>query len=587
MIGLLAERVPTPVPIDRNCAVFGLDAHARVSARQTALEPSNATVDKAMSWSVWLHQHNLGTNATRVFGVQMTGSGNQQYVLQTLAQDMTPTSRNQRLNFSIFTDGSNFITVESTNRFLRGRSYHVVITYSGSEAASGFKMYLNGVEDTTANKFMTGTYTGARNDANNRMILSRVDSSSTRYRGSMRDLAVWNRVLTSSEVTELYNAGAPFTISGLSWYAAAIVSWWPFTASLASSNSSSYDFGTANSISIGTTKLSPTYESISFFNADPSNTRYIAFGGSFWNNPGWDINVRSGTNHLANGKIVNFKFNPSDLSVTSPVDVLTDGTYDLRNVSTGKIDGTDIAIFLARFTHTTGPFIDLLRFTSTDKLVGQTFGSGVSMTTDTDRYSFYGKVIRGDNHGEYLVCEYEYNTAATAYQVNVFKRDAGGTWSKINVWSGDNTAAYTESCICKVAKNTYFILSRSEVLVGLHLFISTDGAATWSGPFATGMGGGVCMADMAMSPHGLLAVVFGDRSINRLVLSSGNPIADIIADKTDWKNQSQVFQSYAADSTGILGYPSISFRGEKVCITVVAEHSSSRADLYVGYGLLG
>lgn len=585
---LLADSGVPVVPPSYNVALSsGTTGTARVSLRQTTLEPSAAGVDSAMSWSAWIHQSNVRTTAMRIFGCANTADGNQQYVLQTNPQDFQSSTRNQRLNFTIFTNGTNFITIESTNRFLRNRWTHVTITYTGSETTAGLKMYLNGVEDTTAGLITTGTYTGALNGANLRFMISRADSATNRYGGDLRDLAVWNRVLTSGEVTSLFNAGVPVVLSALGFYAAAIRAWWPLESSLANVNNVAFDLVSSAGITFRSIPLSPTYEQLTFFNADVLNTRYLAFGGMYKVGPGSFVaNTRSGTTHLANGKVVKMALNALTLTPASPVDILTDGTYDLRNISTGKIDD-DVAVLVTRFIHTTGPTVDLLRFTSTDGLIGEAFDSGTSMPTSLNNFSFYGKLIKGDAVGEYLVPEYEVNTAATVYELNVFKRSSGGVWSKVNVWSGDNTAAYVEPAICRVGYNTYFMIARSQTLVGLHLFYSPDGGNTWSGPNATGLGAGICMCDMAMNPIGKLSLVYADRSTSRLTLSSGNVIADIIADPTDWINIGDLFQSYATDTTGILGYPSIVYDGWKVCISLSAEFSSSRSDLYWAYGVLG
>lgn len=584
---LLSQEGPPAIPA--SVAVARLDSAtstARVSARQTTLEPSSAGVDSAMSWSCWINQSNVGTQSMRIFGVGMVSSGDQQYVLQTFQQDIQDAAFNQKLNFTIFTDGSNYIAIDSTNIFLRNRWTHVVITYSGSETVAGIKMYINGVEDTTRITRTGGTYTGARNNANNRFMVSRVDASSTKYGGDLRDLVIWNRVLTGAEITELFNSGLPVTVSGVSFYAGAIRAWWPLQSDVNNVNNASFNLTSSAGIAFTSRPLAASFEQITFFNSNVLNTRYVAFGGMYKTGKGrYVANTRSGTNHLANGKIVKISFNSDTLTPSAPVDIITDGTYDLRNISTGIIDG-DIAVIAARYTNTTGPFIDVKRYMSTDGRTGESFDSGTTVPTTLDTFQPYGKIIKGNVQGEYLSVLSEADAAFAATEINLLKRSTGGVWSKSNVWTG-STDAYVEPCICKVGANTYFIMARSEAINGLHLFYSTDGANTWSGPFDTGVGTGRCMADMAMDPAGGLTLVYADRGTNRLIVSSPNVVADIIADPTDWLAGSEVFKSYSTDSTTILGYPTVVYDGWKICICVSAEFSSTRADLYWAYGVLG
>ena len=81
--------------------------------------------------------------------------------------------------------------------------YNIVITYDGSKNGSGVGFYINSVDEViiTENN-LTGTLSnsihfniGARN-------------SSTQYtEGVIDEVGIWNRELTPTEVTELYNGG--------------------------------------------------------------------------------------------------------------------------------------------------------------------------------------------------------------------------------------------------------------------------------------------------------------------------------------------------------------------------------------------
>lgn len=584
---LLVQSDPIPeIPDPLDVMFFdpGGTAKANVSTRQTALEVANTpTVDRAYSWSVWIHASNIGTNLFRVFGVGSLTTTDYQYVLQINQQDFAGTA-NQKLQFNIRTNSSNAISIISTNRFLRNRWTHVCITYSGSEAASGLKMYINGLQDTTAATSMLGTYTGAMDSANNRFMVSRVDtaSASTRYGGDMRDLALWYGELSSVEVAELFNEGLPIDVSTVSFYGAKIAANYPMHTNTNCLNNATFNLGSVTGI---TTRNIPVglYPQMSVFNATISNTRYVAFGGLFMPNSGTYVwNGRSGTDHFVNGKIVKITMG-SNMSVTSPVDIITDGTYDLRGGSVGIIDNK-IMNFSARLGVSPN-FIDTLRYESTDGLVGETYSAGITMAVTRPRYNFYGKVVEASVPGEFWVPQYEVDATGTVFDVNLWYRDLAGTWTKTNVWSA-GTEDLGETALCRVG-NTLVLLCRSEANNGLYMIYSTDNGATFSAPFATGLGTGRTMADMCLDQDGNICVIFCDRATDTCSVSMGNVLADIIADPTDWNAKSDIFKSYSTDSLGIVGYPCMIRDGLFYAVAFSAEFSSSRTDLYMGYGITG
>lgn len=575
---LLADAGPPPIPTSFDVAFFADNSTARVGTRQVSLEPSVAAADRARSYSIWVHQSNLSTTAMRFMGCAEPANTNQQFVLQTNAQ--SDASNNQLLSFVLFDASNNIIGIRPNQKFLRNRWYHIVVTYTGSELNTGLEIYLNGVLVTDLTRTSSGTYAGARDSATLRYCFSRMDASASRYIGDMRDATVWNRVLTGAEVTEIFNGGVPLASTSASFWGSTGIAYWPLQSDLTCANNATFNLGTSAGITFRNIPLSPTYEQISFWNAYPGQTRYLAFGGMYKNGSNFVVDTRSGTDHVANGKIVKCAITPSTLSVAAPVDILTDSD-DLRNLAIGPIDG-NVGMFLTQYSHPT--FIANERYESTDGLTGETFGAAVNMPTTLTAASFYGAVIAGDLPGEYLVAEYEFTSPST-YEVNVWKRSSGGTWSKIQVYTG--AGGYTETNICRVATNTYFLIARSNTQNGLFISISTDGGSTWSAFTSTGLGSGTCMGAMALAPDGSLTLVYADRGIDRLVIVSNSSVAAIIADPTDWGTVSEICSGYSTDSTGILGYPAILYDGFNCCIAFSNEWSSSRADLYVGYGVLG
>lgn len=553
-----------------------------VSTRQLALEPSVAGADRAMSWSGWINPHNVGTGLFRVFGVNVIATSFQQYSLN--IQSQSQATLNQLLSFTIFnTANTAHINIYSTNKLLRARWSHVVITYDGSETAAGLKMYLNGAEDTTANKFTTGTYTGAGNDAAYRMQTSCQPGS--RFRGKQRDFAIWNRVLTAGEVLTLYNGGVPYDVNTASFYASAIEAYWPLRTAATCLNNATFNFINTLMVSVST-PVGPLYQDISVFNAIPGNTAYVAFGSIYKvdsNNFVW--NGRSGTDHITAGNIVKVLFNKNgNFTVGAPVTILNE-TDDMRNAAAAITDGSDITIFSNRYNTATLTVIDNNWYKSTDGITGEAFGSRndiASILPISDGIT-YGKMVPGYVAGEYFVGWYGI-TAATTYYVGVLKRSAAGVWSYIPIYQG--TTKYVEMSIVRAGENTFLGFARLDAGVGVHMVSSIDGGATWGSFAATGLGSGVCMGDAVAMPNtGNIVLVYADRgaSSDGVFVSSRNILSDILADPTDWNTASQIFQKYTYGSN-ILGYPVICADGYFVAIALSVESSATRADLYMSYG---
>ena len=146
------------------------------------------------SFSLWYKTSDVTKNQS-IFS-KYTGSGQVLYGLTK--------QTNTKLIFIIQqTYPSNMLRVESNTVLINNTWYHITVTYDGSKNASGVKIYINGVESTynivadvfTGNSSNTGTF--------------KISSPNIGYIGGLIDeLSIFNRVLSSTEATELYNAGA-------------------------------------------------------------------------------------------------------------------------------------------------------------------------------------------------------------------------------------------------------------------------------------------------------------------------------------------------------------------------------------------
>lgn len=580
-----------PVPPTYQTTVFspgGFTARANVATRQTALEPSVAGADIPFSFSCWIQPHNMDLmhQTQKIFGVSETASNTGQWILGLVSQ--ASATFNQCLQFAIFgPSGTTSISILSSARFWRGRWTHVVGTYDGSESQNGFKLYINSREDTGATKVMGGSYTGAGNSATFRMSLSSVfGTTQGRYAGRLKNLTLWNSALTAAEVIELYAANVPVDVTTVSFYGAKVLAHWPLATDLTCANNATFNFGSSTGITHDTYPISSNYPFFGQFNAIPGNTRYVAWGGIYQtSNYQWRMYQRSGTSHIANGKVVKISISTAGYTpvVSAPIDVITNA-MDIRTGICGVIGGS-VYIFSSLYNAGTGLMTDLVYWVSTDGEVGETFGSPVSVSSlipTPTSVNFYGKLAAGPGAGEYMVPVY--GGGVGAYWIGYLKRDTGGTWSYVEIYAG--ATAYTETCILNCGGGNFISLSRRNTGGGLFMQKSTDNGVTWGAHASTGLGVGVCMADLFITGGGKICLFYTDRNDNTLSISHSNDPAAILADPTDWNPISNIFLGYTTDSTGLIGYPVGDAWGALGLAYFTSEFSSSRADLFLGYGQL-
>lgn len=83
----------------------------------------------------------------------------------------------------------------------------IAATYSGSEANTGLKIFVNGVEDASPTRSTSGTYTGMSNTTKRVLVGTRADSGSVEvFTGNADDIRIYNRELTAAEVAAIYSS---------------------------------------------------------------------------------------------------------------------------------------------------------------------------------------------------------------------------------------------------------------------------------------------------------------------------------------------------------------------------------------------
>lgn len=177
------------------------------------LDFGNANPFSISSWS-----KNSVTTERVIFSKQGAGTASgYRYYLQ---------SNSMGLLLSGGTGAADRIEIRSANESINnGLWHHCVVTYDGSGSSAGVRFYHDGVLS------LVGSYTtvanalvGTLSNVTAAQISGR-NGTTNNFQGNINNIAVWNRVLTGSEITEVYNLGMPGDLDSHS-AVANLVGWW-------------------------------------------------------------------------------------------------------------------------------------------------------------------------------------------------------------------------------------------------------------------------------------------------------------------------------------------------------------------------
>jgi len=133
---------------------------------------------------------------------------------------------NGQLRFRLFAiPATKEITARSVAVMTTGSWQHVFATFDGTAAAGNMKIYRNNVllsTDYTLNNLGTTTTIPV---GTVRTRIAQNAEAAQLYKGYMDELAIWNKELTSSDRSEIYNSGAPNNLLSVA-AASNLVGWW-------------------------------------------------------------------------------------------------------------------------------------------------------------------------------------------------------------------------------------------------------------------------------------------------------------------------------------------------------------------------
>lgn len=177
----------------------------------------NGTSDTPFSMSIWFKMADISNMP--IINKTTAVSAQREYYMYI--------NQNDKLVMALFdTSTGGYIFASSTAAItsVQGSWAHVVFTYDGGGAATDMTIYLNGSSialSTSSGTIGSGSYVAMENTAFP-LHVGFFELISRYTNGNFDEFSMWNKELSSGDVTALYNSGKPTNLSG----EAALIGWW-------------------------------------------------------------------------------------------------------------------------------------------------------------------------------------------------------------------------------------------------------------------------------------------------------------------------------------------------------------------------
>ena len=165
------------------------------------------------SWSFWINRDDVTS-----FEVPISQSGagtDRQFYIRFIGNNRVDAFLN---NSIMFRDSSLNVT------FANDTWYNIILTYNGATSGNLNKcnLYIDGVKETNTN----GSNTSSLNTSTSNFNIGRHQSGASSYNnffdGNVDEISFFNKELSQSEVTAIYNSGVPTDLTGH----ANLTDWW-------------------------------------------------------------------------------------------------------------------------------------------------------------------------------------------------------------------------------------------------------------------------------------------------------------------------------------------------------------------------
>ena len=182
---------------------------------------SDASGDLPFSISAWIYVNDVSTDIGTIVGkFAFSSTGNEWMFKQELGS-----LHFYMYDFSKSGTGDQKRIIASSATITSNTWHHVVITCDGGSSSPGYTLYTDG-SVTAGTATFTNNYEQVRN-TNAPLTIGAADlgSGNRIFEDKIADVVIFNKELTSAEVTELYNSGNVKDIRKHSAYNS-VISWW-------------------------------------------------------------------------------------------------------------------------------------------------------------------------------------------------------------------------------------------------------------------------------------------------------------------------------------------------------------------------
>ena len=186
-----------------------------------SLSFGDGTTDSSFSIAAWVYIPTTVSSPGTIVSKYNSFASNSEYYLQ-------HDPFNQLTLVMIDTSAAVSISAFKTGAFTLGKWQHLVVTFDSTEAdpEDGIEMYIDGTLQSLDNRIGNVAYVAMENGTAP-VRIGTLATTTDPFEGKMSNLAFFNRDLTQTEVTDLYNGGIVLDLVEHSAYND-VISWWKF-----------------------------------------------------------------------------------------------------------------------------------------------------------------------------------------------------------------------------------------------------------------------------------------------------------------------------------------------------------------------
>lgn len=177
----------------------------------TTFSFGDASTDNPFSYSFWMYADDV----TNTGLIAKDATSKMEYHILISSSDY--------LRFRLYDNSTSAYIQSQINATVtswEGSWKHIVATYDGDSAANGLTIYVDG-SSATQTTSDSGTYTAMENTTA-ALNMGRSERGSQYFDGKIDEVSLWDKELSSAEVTSLYNSGVPTDLSN----GAGLIGWW-------------------------------------------------------------------------------------------------------------------------------------------------------------------------------------------------------------------------------------------------------------------------------------------------------------------------------------------------------------------------